>query len=78
MMAREPKVTLLPITQELLDILETLSVFDRRAVFQKAGVPYASLSAWRNGLYHPSALALHRLFNVLGCRMTVVTTHARL
>lgn len=78
MTAREPKVTLLPITQRLLDILDTMPVDARRAVFKKAGVPYASLSAWRSGYYHPTALALHRLFNVLGCAMTVVTTHARL
>lgn len=60
------KVDPLPITTELLLLLSPLTVTQRRTVFEKADVPYASLHQWANGYYHPGAQALDKLFRVLG------------
>lgn len=68
----ESKVTLMPVTQQLLDQLDPLDLERRRALFEKAGVPVSNYHNWRHGLWHPSAHALHQLAQAMGQRLVLV------
>lgn len=70
------RVELLPVTQMLIEMLDTLTVPERHQVCLLAKVPYTSLSAWRNGLYHPTLSAATRLAQAMGCELDLVETDA--
>lgn len=62
---KPPKHELLPITAELLELIEGFSFSQRQMLFAEAGVSYSSWVPWKNGQYHPGLVAIVSLLKVL-------------